>query len=285
VSSAPHLTVVGPEAREVAVSFVRFPKVHPASVYGHVEVRVWFDGDAAEQALGVDGYPLTFDRLAEARAEVEEWAARHGHALVSVNSRARAATGEEVRDALCGRDRGRGWLFLSLGGFALLAAFGTKAPLYSILYRWMPGFQTFHTPGRFMVLYLLSASALAAMGTEVLLKGVTRRQLLVVAGTAIPLLAPLYYTMSRMYGPDAFAELVTNLLQQSDGPFLWSGLARHQQYCGGVGRLPGAAQARLLCDGDPAGVRSLPCPTSRWGVLLETRRYPPAVDPGRPFEG
>jgi hypothetical protein len=99
VSSAPHLTVVGPEAREVAVSFVRFPKVHPASVYGHVEVRVWFDGDAAEQALGVDGYPLTFDRLAEARAEVEEWAARHGHALVSVNSRARAATGEEVRDA------------------------------------------------------------------------------------------------------------------------------------------------------------------------------------------
>jgi len=138
-----------------------------------------------------------------------------------------AATFLMLLGALFGQDRGRRWLYLALGGFALLTSFGTKAPLYGILYQWVPGFQTFHTPGRFMVLYLLSSSALAAMGTDILLKGVTRRQLLAVTGTAILLLAPLYYTMSRMYGPDTFGELVGNLLQQSDGPFLWFGLARH----------------------------------------------------------
>ncbi len=129
--------------------------------------------------------------------------------------------------ALFARDRKRSCLYLALGGFALLVSFGTKAPLYAILYRYVPGFQTFHTPGRFMVLYLLSASALAAMGTERLMKGVTRLQLLVVAGVAVLSLIPFDYTMSRMYGPEAFGNLVNNLLQRSDGPFLWWGLAQH----------------------------------------------------------
>lgn len=165
--------------------------------------------------------------------------------------------------ALHGRDRKRIWLFLLLGGFALLAAFGTKAPLYAQLYQWVPGFRTFHTPGRFMVLYLLSASASAAFGADALLKGVSRRQLLTLAGTALLLLAPLQYTMSRMFAPEALGLLANNLIHWWDGPYLRAEMARHILLFGiaallyllllGTGRLAGryafsAALLLLLAD-------------------------------------
>lgn len=134
--------------------------------------------------------------------------------------------------ALYGRDRKRLWLYLPLGAFALLAAFGTKAPLYALLYQWVPGFKAFHTPGRFMVLYLFSASALAAMGTDTLLKGVGRRQLLTVAGVALLLLAPFYYTTSRMFAPEAFGLLLNNLIDWSAGPYLRPEIARHLFFSG-----------------------------------------------------
>ncbi|MHB8993355.1 MAG: YfhO family protein, partial [Chloroflexota bacterium] len=150
---------------------------------------------------------------------------------------------------LHGGDRQRVWLYLLLGGFALLAAFGTKAPLYAHLYQWLPGFKTFHTPGRFMVLYLLSASALAAYGADTLLKGITRRQLLTVLGLALLLLAPFYYTMSRMFAPEAFGLLVNNLIHWSEGPYLRAENAQHILFSGlaaalfllalASGRLPG----------------------------------------------
>ena len=129
--------------------------------------------------------------------------------------------------ALHGRDRRRVILYLLLGGFALLAAFGTKAPLYAILYRWVPGFQAFHTPGRFMVLYLLSASALAGFGAETLLRGIGRRKLLSVAGVGLVLLAPFYYTMSRMFAPAALGLLANNLIHWGEGPYLRPDSAEH----------------------------------------------------------
>ena len=129
--------------------------------------------------------------------------------------------------ALFTADRRRSWLYLGLGSFSLLTAFGTKAPLYAYLYQWVPGFQTFHTPGRFMVLYLLSASALAALGTEVLIRGFTRRQLLLAASVVGLLMAPLYYTMSRMFRPEALGWLLENLTNWSAGPYLRPEEARH----------------------------------------------------------
>ncbi len=129
--------------------------------------------------------------------------------------------------ALFGRDRRRVWLFLLLGGFALLVAFGTKAPLYGHLYPWVPGFRTFHTPGRFMALYLLSASALAAFGADALLRGTSRRQLLCLGGVLLLLMGPLYYTMSRMFAPEALGLLLNNLIHWWDGPFLNAETARH----------------------------------------------------------
>lgn len=129
---------------------------------------------------------------------------------------------------LYGGDRKRVWLYLLLGTFSLMTAFGTKAPLYAHLYQWVPGFEVFHTPGRFMVLYLLSASVLSAYGVDALLKGaVGRRQLLTTAGLGMLLLLPLYYTMSRMLGPDAFGLLVNNLVRWSEGPYLRADVAQH----------------------------------------------------------
>ncbi len=181
--------------------------------------------------------------------------------------------------ALYGRDRKRVWLYLLLGTFALLTAFGTKAPLYAYLYQWVPGFRTFHTPGRFMVLYLLSASTLAAFGAEAVLKGVTRRQLLTLSGVAIILLAPFYYTMSRMFAPEAFGLLVDNLVRWSEGPYLRAEVARQLFFSGVVAavlllalasnRLPGRhgyALALLLLVGDlfllrgPSGYYFVPPP-------------------------
>ena len=128
--------------------------------------------------------------------------------------------------ALYGRDRKRIALYLGLGAFSLLVAFGTKAPLYALLYGWLPGFKAFHTPGRFMVLYLFCASALAAMGMDTLLKGAGRKQALTVVGMALLLLGPFYYTMSRMFGPDAFGLLANNLEHWSAGPYLTPDMAR-----------------------------------------------------------
>lgn len=154
--------------------------------------------------------------------------------------------------ALYGRDRKRVWLYLLLGAFALLAAFGTKAPLYAVLYQWIPGFKAFHTPGRFMVLYLFSASTLIAMGAEAVLKGLDRRRWLMAAGVTLLLVAPFYHTMSRMFAPEAFQLLLTNLVSWYSGPYLRPDEARHLLFSGVAaaaifltipfGRLPGTVR-------------------------------------------
>lgn len=137
--------------------------------------------------------------------------------------------------ALFPSDRRRAWLYISLGGFSLLTAFGTKAPLYAYLYHWVPGFQTFHIPGRFMVLYLLSVSVLAAFGAQALLSGIRRRQLLVAGGVALLLVPPLNHTMSRMFSPEALSWLVENLTRWSEGPYLQAAVARHISIMGVLG--------------------------------------------------
>lgn len=149
--------------------------------------------------------------------------------------------------AIHGRDRKRVWLYLLLGGFSLLAAFGTKAPLYGYLHQLVPGFQTFHTPGRFMVLYLLSASALAGYGAEALLAGLERRRLLATVAVALALLLPLQYTMTRMFAPEALGQLANNLVNWSDGPFLQAEAARQLLFSGiaATALLAAAASGRL----------------------------------------
>jgi uncharacterized protein YbaR (Trm112 family) len=128
--------------------------------------------------------------------------------------------------ALFPSDRKRAWLYIALGVFSLLTAFGTKAPLYAYLYQWVPGFQIFHTPGRFMVLYILSASALAAFGAEALIRGITKRQGLIAALACLLLIPALYHTMSRMFRPEALGWLVENLVGWSAGPYLAPDVAR-----------------------------------------------------------
>lgn len=54
--------------------------------------------------------------------------------------------------------------FLGVCVLSLLLAFGKFTPIYGALYRWLPGFQSFKGPGRFLYLYAFSISLLAGFG-------------------------------------------------------------------------------------------------------------------------
>jgi len=139
--------------------------------------------------------------------------------------------------AIYGRDKKRAWMFVALAAFGLLVAFGSKAPLYGYLYQWVPGFRTFHMPGRFMVLFVFSASVLTAMGAEALLKLGGRRPALTTAGAILLLLVPLTYTLLKMFGSDAPGLLLGNLLHPERGPYLNPAMAGHVAVAGIVAAL------------------------------------------------
>jgi len=65
----------------------------------------------------------------------------------------------------------RGALPLFFGGMALLAlglSLGGFTPLYSVLYRWFPGFDLFRAPGRWLFIFSFSTAILAAIGLDAL---------------------------------------------------------------------------------------------------------------------
>ena len=152
--------------------------------------------------------------------------------------------------ALLGAIHGRGnhrWLYVLIGAFGLLVAFGGKAPLYGLLYGWVPGFRTFHVPGRFMVLFVFAAAVLAAMGADALLRRPARRIVLTALVGGAVLMIPLGYTLSRMLGTDAIALLANNLLHPESGPYLNAAMASHLFWAGlaAVAFLAALATGRL----------------------------------------
>lgn len=73
--------------------------------------------------------------------------------------------------ALIGAWRGRGSaraFGLLLGGLGLFLALGRWNPLYFLLYRFVPGFDLFRAPARWMMLYTLGAAVLAGVGLATL---------------------------------------------------------------------------------------------------------------------
>ncbi len=65
-----------------------------------------------------------------------------------------------------GRDRRIWWLGVGLVGLGLLLALGRWNPAYYLLYKFVPGFDLFRTPARWMMLYTLGVALLAGMGME-----------------------------------------------------------------------------------------------------------------------
>ncbi len=91
------------------------------------------------------------------------------------------------------RERSPAWTAgLLLAGLGLFLALGRWNPAYFLLYKFVPGFDLFRTPARWMMLYTLGMALLAGLGAESLLRrlaqaGATRRGFL--AGLGILLLA------------------------------------------------------------------------------------------------
>lgn len=62
------------------------------------------------------------------------------------------------------------WFFAGLGGLALLFALGTHTPVWRIFYEVVPGIRLFRAPDQVMFLFAFSASTLAALGLDRLLR-------------------------------------------------------------------------------------------------------------------
>ena len=67
------------------------------------------------------------------------------------------------------RDRSRfRWPLAIIAGLALVAAMGRFTPLYRLLFEFVPGFDRFRIPARFVGIFTLSASILAGFGMDAL---------------------------------------------------------------------------------------------------------------------
>lgn len=79
------------------------------------------------------------------------------------------------------------WAGLALAGLVL--ALGPHTPVFRVFYHLVPGAGLFRGPARYVLLFTLSATALAAMGVERLVKGddALRRHALGIAGLALAL--------------------------------------------------------------------------------------------------
>ena len=62
------------------------------------------------------------------------------------------------------------WFFLGTGILSLLLAAGQYAPFYMAVYNWVPGFNHFRWPSKFLQLFIYSTAILSALGFDVLLE-------------------------------------------------------------------------------------------------------------------
>lgn len=68
------------------------------------------------------------------------------------------------------------WLGVGLAGLGLFLALGRWNPAYYLLYKFIPGFDLFRTPARWMMLYTLGMAVLAGEGIRYWVLGSSRRQ-------------------------------------------------------------------------------------------------------------
>ncbi len=69
------------------------------------------------------------------------------------------------------------YIFLGLALFTLLFSLGKYTPIFTIFYNYVPGFDLFRAPGRFLFVYVFSISILAGFGSSFLTEDISRKQL------------------------------------------------------------------------------------------------------------
>jgi len=68
------------------------------------------------------------------------------------------------------------WMGVGFAGLGLFLALGRWNPVYYLLYKFIPGFDLFRTPARWMMLYTLGVAILAGEGIGYWVLGISRRQ-------------------------------------------------------------------------------------------------------------
>jgi hypothetical protein len=113
------------------------------------------------------------------------------------------------------------WVYGALALATLVAALGTRGPLFPLLYQWLPGFRIVYLPARLGVLAAFALACLAGLGADRVIGGSwsLRRATAVAAAAA---LAPLVILAQFWHaeGYDQFRYLLTNLGRFTGGPFL-----------------------------------------------------------------
>lgn len=105
-------------------------------------------------------------------------------------------------------------IFFAIGVFALLFSFGNYGPLFPIFYKFVPGFNNFRVPTRFLFVYGFSFSILAGYGTDYLFKpgGQTKlfakksANIILFCGFVVFLFASLVYF--NINGPVLFEKII-----------------------------------------------------------------------------
>jgi hypothetical protein len=69
------------------------------------------------------------------------------------------------------------YIFLGLALFALLFSLGKYTPIFILCYNYIPGFDLFRAPARFLFVYMFSISILAGLGSSFLTENISRKQL------------------------------------------------------------------------------------------------------------
>lgn len=171
---------------------------------------------------------------------------------------------------------------IAFGGLALcslLVAAGTHGPLFSLLYRWLPGFRIVYLPARLGVLAAFALACLAALGAQRLLAGEhawSRSHVGAVAGMAVAtgMLGLGQFWLSEGY--DHFRRLLTNVGRFSGGPFLTHEQEVHYAVFGLLA-LGGMALATQL-PGRWAAMALVALTAADLG-LAQSRTPPPAFEP------
>ena len=78
------------------------------------------------------------------------------------------------------RHRGLALALVGAGALALLLAAGPELPFFRLAHRWLPGFDLFRVPARWLVVVNLALALLAGLGAERLASGGDRRRLPVI---------------------------------------------------------------------------------------------------------
>lgn len=74
------------------------------------------------------------------------------------------------------------WHFIILALFALLLALGRNTPLYRLAFEFLPGFNRFRIPARFVGIFIFSLSSLAGLGMDLLLNTKSHPKKLMIPG-------------------------------------------------------------------------------------------------------